>query len=106
MAAIHMHRKASRKLRNWSAKRQSVPPTAECMTVMPNKAISTSSASNGQSNAVKALISHCNRRSEEHTSELQSLMRISYAVFCLKKKITKKNEHNKNKTSTQKYRRI
>src|SRR3546814_6585826 len=30
------------------------------------------------------------RRSEEHTSELQSLMRISYAVFCLKKKPTKK----------------
>src|SRR3546814_1324334 len=28
-------------------------------------------------------------RSEEHTSELQSLMRISYAVFCLKKKIMK-----------------
>src|SRR3546814_6295666 len=33
------------------------------------------------------------RRSEEHTSELQSLMRISYAVFCLKKK--KKNGHTK-----------
>src|SRR3546814_4679728 len=32
------------------------------------------------------------RRSEEHTSELQSLMRISYAVFCLKKK---KNIHTK-----------
>src|SRR3546814_3550376 len=31
------------------------------------------------------------QRSEEHTSELQSLMRISYAVFCLKKK--KKNTH-------------
>src|SRR3546814_9581427 len=30
-------------------------------------------------------------RSEEHTSELQSLMRISYAVFCLKKKKTRKN---------------
>src|SRR3546814_3471625 len=30
-------------------------------------------------------------RSEEHTSELQSLMRSSYAVFCLKKKTTKKN---------------
>src|SRR3546814_9687335 len=28
----------------------------------------------------------CHQRSEEHTSELQSLMRISYAVFCLKKK--------------------
>src|SRR3546814_3369933 len=33
-------------------------------------------------------------RSEEHTSELQSLMRISYAVFCLKKK---NNTHNKQK---------
>src|SRR3546814_3558702 len=39
-------------------------------------------------------------RSEEHTSELQSLMRISYAVFCLKKK--KHNEHtNTNKYTTQ-----
>src|SRR3546814_7839205 len=32
-------------------------------------------------------------RSEEHTSELQSLMRISYAVFCLKKKIYNKHNH-------------
>src|SRR3546814_13250293 len=31
-------------------------------------------------------------RSEEHTSELQSLMRISYAVFCLKKKNTKQKQ--------------
>src|SRR3546814_2555208 len=37
-------------------------------------------------------------RSEEHTSELQSLMRISYAVFCLKKKNKKK--HQKETTST------
>src|SRR3546814_1873868 len=34
-------------------------------------------------------------RSEEHTSELQSLMRISYAVFCLKKKNNRKNTSNK-----------
>src|SRR3546814_1834493 len=33
-------------------------------------------------------------RSEEHTSELQSLMRISYAVFCLKKKNTNKTHYN------------
>src|SRR3546814_5217102 len=33
------------------------------------------------------------RRSEEHTSELQSLMRISYAVFCLKKKKNRKKSH-------------
>src|SRR3546814_3884976 len=34
------------------------------------------------------------RRSEEHTSELQSLMRISYAVFCLKKKTTTQLNNN------------
>src|SRR3546814_3986522 len=39
---------------------------------------------------------HGARRSEEHTSELQSLMRISYAVFCLKKK-----KHNKNNNNNQ-----
>src|SRR3546814_2439111 len=33
-------------------------------------------------------------RSEEHTSELQSLMRISYAVFCLKKKTNTIQQHN------------
>src|SRR3546814_6881653 len=39
-------------------------------------------------------LQHHVRRSEEHTSELQSLMRISYAVFCLKKKNTKSRKHN------------
>src|SRR3546814_7185991 len=34
------------------------------------------------------------RRSEEHTSELQSLMRISYAVFCLKKQITSAHDYS------------
>src|SRR3546814_9391626 len=47
---------------------------------------------------IKALISESNARSEEHTSELQSLMRISYAVFCLKKKNT--NEHNNSQQTT------
>src|SRR3546814_4395004 len=48
----------------------------------------------------KAALPH--EKSEEHTSELQSLMRISYAVFCLKKKSKKKNnsdrQHRKDKT--------
>src|SRR3546814_3719677 len=35
-------------------------------------------------------------RSEEHTSELQSLMRISYAVFCLKKKKKENHHHTQN----------
>src|SRR3546814_4187888 len=39
-------------------------------------------------------------RSEEHTSELQSLMRISYAVFCLKKKKTKYKKHEASKDHT------
>src|SRR3546814_2116051 len=54
----------------------------------------------------------CADRSEEHTSELQSLMRISYAVFCLKKKkkqtkVNYKNMHNynKNKSNTEKNQR-
>src|SRR3546814_3284855 len=42
---------------------------------------------------IDELEAYLQRRSEEHTSELQSLMRISYAVFCLKKKtkITKQS---------------
>src|SRR3546814_4643608 len=40
-------------------------------------------------------------RSEEHTSELQSLMRISYAVFCLKKKIKRTHNRIHKKTHTQ-----
>src|SRR3546814_10913718 len=38
------------------------------------------------------------RRSEEHTSELQSLMRISYAVFCLKKKKSQEKHYMYNET--------
>src|SRR3546814_6795646 len=40
-------------------------------------------------------------RSEEHTSELQSLMRISYAVFCLKKTKTSQKCQNNTNTNTQ-----
>src|SRR3546814_8970843 len=52
-----------------------------------------------------ALLSQQAVRSEEHTSELQSLMRISYAVFCLNKKKTKKTiptqtDYRQNKNTT------
>src|SRR3546814_10449774 len=43
-----------------------------------------------------------NVRSEEHTSELQSLMRISYAVFCLKKKNNTRKQHKTNTITTRK----
>src|SRR3546814_8305065 len=49
----------------------------------------------GQLRALAVTTSKRLPRSEEHTSELQSLMRISYAVFCLKKKkTTKYTQHN------------
>src|SRR3546814_2761620 len=44
-------------------------------------------------------------RSEEHTSELQSLMRISYAVFCLKKKLIKQKKKYAH-THTQTYQKL
>src|SRR3546814_8935376 len=49
-----------------------------------------SSPNNPDSVSLPLVISVPAGRSEEHTSELQSLMRISYAVFCLKKKTLKK----------------
>src|SRR3546814_4333011 len=66
----------------------------------PPSAVSAASASRA-SCAASRNIGFSTRRSEEHTSELQSLMRISYAVFCLKKK---KPEHKiRNAISRHKY---
>src|SRR3546814_4396419 len=48
----------------------------------------------GREGSLQLVLVDVANRSEEHTSELQSLMRISYAVFCLKKK-----KHNKLNTS-------
>src|SRR3546814_3867575 len=53
----------------------------------------TGGAATAPTGAAATPLSSESSRSEEHTSELQSLMRISYAVFCLKKK-------NKNNTKT------
>src|SRR3546814_8427965 len=52
-----------------------------------------------ESHAVKRMETYIQKRSEAHTSELQSLMRISYAVFCLKKQKT--NLPNTTETNTQ-----
>src|SRR3546814_3416320 len=49
----------------------------------------------GAGGAMPAAVAAVIRRSEEHTSELQSLMRISYAVFCLKKKKNIKTNYTK-----------
>src|SRR3546814_1802743 len=56
--------------------------------------LSRASASMSTTSIIRASLPRPSTRSEEHTSELQSLMRISYAVFCLKKK--KNNKDNPN----------
>src|SRR3546814_2186997 len=48
-------------------------------------------------------LAHRARRSEEHTSELQSLMRTSYAVFCLKKKKKQKTQNKTTELPTHKH---
>src|SRR3546814_5494334 len=61
------------------------------------------SSSSGESCQTPGEVSVPADRSEEHTSELQSLMRISYAVFCLKKKrpTKKHNSHSGKHHTTQ-----
>src|SRR3546814_1060599 len=54
---------------------------------------STMTSASPQARSISSRCATC-PRSEEHTSELQSLMRISYAVFCLKKKKNKKTPHH------------
>src|SRR3546814_6141929 len=60
--------------------RESIPPT------MGLSAPVRANVGEASSQGVDGSIIYADQRSEEHTSELQSLMRISYAVLCLKKK--------------------
>src|SRR3546814_1300362 len=60
----------------------------------------TSSTALSASSIIASCVVNFHGRSEEHTSELQSLMRISYAVFCLKKKKhTSKQRHKAQRTT-------
>src|SRR3546814_1008509 len=68
------------------------PPSAH----MRSSIASTDSA-DLMSHAIPTALPPADTRTEEHTSELQSLMRISYAVFCVKKKTPHKHNHNHDK---------
>src|SRR3546814_9311988 len=57
----------------------------------------------GRGNHSNAVLHGLRGRSEEHTSELQSLMSISYAVFCLKKKMTQIRNTSKLKRTSPRY---
>src|SRR3546814_8448477 len=76
-----------RLLRNWNVREYSNPQTTLPANVARNRAAS------------RFDLACRDTRSEKHTSELQSLMRISYAVFCLKKK-QKTNKHTTQKPDT------
>src|SRR3546814_16163215 len=71
----------ARKCRDFSAR-----SSAAWHRSSPSAALRESPAAKRRSRGRRASNSRRGFRSEEHTSELQSLMRISYAVFCLKKK--------------------
>src|SRR3546814_9277769 len=62
-------------------------------TYAAHEAVATITLDDGKVNALSPAMQASINRSEEHTSELPSLMRISYAVFCLKKK--NKQQHKK-----------
>src|SRR3546814_6221470 len=64
-----------------------IPCDTKCSRTYPSTSARRSSAPNSRGREIST-------RSEEHTSELQSLMRISYAVFCLKKKKTQNHDPN------------
>src|SRR3546814_7501871 len=66
----------------WRSRKRTAPPSAPEPYSVPCGPRSTSTRSMSERRKLA-------NRSEEHTSELQSIMRNSYAVFCLKKKTTK-----------------
>src|SRR3546814_4563376 len=82
---------ASRTVAKASGSRSSRLSPASCRPRSHGVRARSSSSDKAWTSGSSALI--C--RSEEHTSELQSLMRISYAVFCLKKKKYTNSQHNK-----------
>src|SRR3546814_4110475 len=74
--------------------------TRSTLSVVPSTPTTRTCAPAGTS--APPLMRHCesSTRSEEHTSELQSLMRISYAVFCLKQKKKPQIPHHYNHNTT------
>src|SRR3546814_5252942 len=72
-------------------------PRAVCGVQRPRSAAVLPERSGGDDVGCNVWLGVIFQRSEEHTSELQSLMRISYAVFCLKKKKPDKDHVHKYK---------
>src|SRR3546814_3391313 len=91
-------RRPSSSFPSWKIRWAPSPATRRSRSTAASCRGSTTAAPNCCATGSNAARSTAARRcrSEEHTSELQSLMRISYAVFCLKKKKNNKiNDHHK-----------
>src|SRR3546814_8039375 len=72
--------------RDWVNQRDPSSSSTSSATTSPGRAKASCTPHSGQRASPSTSGDWLAPRSEEHTSELQSLMRISYAVFCLKKK--------------------
>src|SRR3546814_1144196 len=70
----------------WYARRRCAPNSSLLSVAAVAATVTIAAATTGHDNWLLRPANPLRHRSEEHTSELPSLMRISYAVFCLKKK--------------------
>src|SRR3546814_7034181 len=82
--------KKSKKLQAFMCMSCNDPETSEIVFATSNVAARRIHTNSQGTDFADAQITRKKERSEEHTSELQSLMRISYAVFCLKKQKSKR----------------
>src|SRR3546814_7175061 len=93
-------RRAGRRSRRPGCSRRSWNLSSRALEAFAEQGVEDESGEQAAAERKEDDVGHGAGRSEEHTSELQSLMRISYAVFCLKKKKknTKKKQHYANRT--------
>src|SRR3546814_7741153 len=86
-------------IRRNSSQSNASSPQAAAIAASTSSGASRNRFSRGAISSRERNVRNASARSEEHTSELQSLMRISYAVFCLKKKIQQNSNSHEDKTS-------
>src|SRR3546814_3522803 len=86
--ARHIEHPGSRHSKPASTNILSRPSCSACSLTRPEPGTTMACLTDEATRLPRATTAAARTRSEEHTSELQPLMRISYAVFCLKKKNT------------------
>src|SRR3546814_3215083 len=82
------------------------PPDYEFWIILTDRLFTRQRLWRSVRREIRRSVGDCRVRSEEHTSELQSLMRISYAVLCLKKKTKQKEILSKAKDHTEIHKKL